>query len=58
MKMGRKEKSKMITSCGFLDDELRRCSKEGVMMADSVETLGRLENQSQEIKATEERSAR
>ena len=38
----RKEgKSKMIASCGFLEDELRQCSKEeGVTMADSVETLG------------------
>ena len=34
-------KSKMIASCGFLEDELRQCSKEeGVTMADSVETLG------------------
>ena len=41
-KMGRKEgKSKMIASCGFLEDELRQCSKEeGVTMAESVETLG------------------
>ena len=31
----------MISSCGFLEDGLRRCSKEeGVTMADSVETLG------------------
>ena len=31
----------MIASCGFLEDELRQCSKEdGVTMADSVETLG------------------
>ena len=30
----------MIGSCGFLEDELRKCSKEeGVTMADSVETL-------------------
>ena len=30
----------MIASCGFLEDELRQCSKEGgVTMADSVETL-------------------
>ena len=30
-----------IASCGFLEDELRQCSKEGgVTMADSVETLG------------------
>ena len=31
----------MIASCGFLEDELRQCSKEeGVTMADGVETLG------------------
>ena len=31
----------MIVSSRFLEDELRQCSKvEGVMMADSVETLG------------------
>ena len=31
----------MIASCGFLEEELRQCSKEeGVTMADSVETLG------------------
>ena len=28
----------MIASCGFLEEEVRQCSKEGV--ADSVETLG------------------
>ena len=38
---GKEGKSKMIASCGFLDDELRQFSKEeGVMLADSVETLG------------------
>ena len=38
---GTEGKSKMIASCGFLEDELRQCSKdEGVTMADSVETLG------------------
>ena len=38
---GKEGKSKMIASCGFLEDELRQCSKEeGVTMADSVETLG------------------
>ena len=37
---GKAGKSKMIASCGFLEDELRQCSKEGVTMADSVETLG------------------
>ena len=32
----------MIASCGFLEEELRQCSKEGgvTMAADSVETLG------------------
>ena len=39
-RMGRKERAKMIASCGFLEDELRQCSKEeGVTMADSAETL-------------------
>ena len=34
-------KSKMIASCGFLEDEQRQYSKEeGVTMVDSVETLG------------------
>ena len=34
-------KSKMIASCGFLENELRQFSKEeGVTLADSVETLG------------------
>ena len=38
---GKEGKSKMIASCGFLEEELRQCSKEdGVTMADSVETLG------------------
>ena len=37
---GKEGKSKMIASCGFLENELRECSKEGVTMADSVETLG------------------
>ena len=38
---GEEGKSKMIVSCGFLEEELRQCSKEeGVTMADSVETLG------------------
>ena len=40
-KMGRKEREKMIASCGFLLDELRQRSKEeGATLADSVETLG------------------
>ena len=31
----------MIASCGFLEDELRQCSKgEGVTMAGRMETLG------------------
>ena len=47
---GKEGKSNMIASCGILGNELRQCSKEGgVKMADSVETLGRLENQSQEV---------
>ena len=38
---GKEGKSKMIASCGFLEDEFRQSSKEeGVTMADSVETLG------------------
>ena len=39
-KHGKEGKSKMIASCGFLEDELRQCSKGGVTVADSVETLG------------------
>ena len=36
-----KGKSKMIASCGFLENELSQFSKEeGVTLADSVETLG------------------
>ena len=30
----------MIAACGFLEGELRQCSKEGVTMADSEQTLG------------------
>ena len=31
----------MIVSCGFLEDELRQCSKEeGLTMADTMETPG------------------
>ena len=39
---GKEGKSKMITSCGFRENELRQFSKkEGVtLVADSVETLG------------------
>ena len=38
---GKEGKSKMIASCGFLENELSQCSKEeGVTFADSVETLG------------------
>ena len=33
-------KSKMIASCGFVESELRQSSREGVALADSVETLG------------------
>ena len=29
----------MIASCGFMENELRQFSKEGVTLADSVETL-------------------
>ena len=36
---GKEGKSKMTASRGFLEDELRQCSKEGVTMTDSVETL-------------------
>ena len=38
---GREGKSKMIASCGFLENELSQFSmEEGVTLADSVETLG------------------
>ena len=38
---GKEGKSKIIASCGFLEEELRQFSKEeGVTLADSVETLG------------------
>ena len=38
---GKDGKSKMITSCGFLEDGLRQYSKaEGVTKADSEEKLG------------------
>ena len=38
---GRQGKSKMIASCGFLENELSQFSKEeGVTLADSAETLG------------------
>ena len=52
----------MIDSCGFLEEEVRQCSKEeGVTLADSVETLG-VENESQEVerkkKSKKGRSAR
>ena len=40
-KNGKKGKRKMIALCGYLEEELRQCSKEeGVTMANSVETLG------------------
>ena len=38
---GKEGRSKMIASCGFLENEQSQFSKkEGVMLADSVETLG------------------
>ena len=38
---GKEGKSKMIASCGFLENELRQFSREGgVTLADCVETLG------------------
>ena len=37
---GKEGKSKMIASCGFLENELGQFSGEGVASADSVETLG------------------
>ena len=38
---GKEGQSNVVASCGFLEDELRQCSKEeGVTMADSVGTLG------------------
>ena len=38
---GKEGKSKMVASCGFLENELSQFSKEeGVTLADSVETLG------------------
>ena len=48
---GKEGKGKMTASGGFLEDELRQCSKkEGVTMADIVETLcSGLQNKSQEV---------
>ena len=48
---GKEGKSKMIASCGFLENELHQHSKEeGVTMADSVETFGvDLRKKSQEV---------
>ena len=37
---GQEGKSNMIASCGFLKNELGQFSKEGVTLADSLETLG------------------
>ena len=38
---GKEGKSKVITSCRYLEEKLRECSKrEGVVMAKGVETLG------------------
>ena len=53
----------MIAACGFLEEELRQCSKEEVTMADSVETLGvdlrtRIRRLWESKKKREERSAR
>ena len=50
---GKEGKSKMIASCGYLEEKLQECSKEeGVTVADSVETLGGgLEDQSQEVRS-------
>ena len=55
---GKEGKSKMIASCGFLENELLQCSKEeGVTLADSVETLrSRLENESDEKALSERKS--
>ena len=36
---GKEGTSKMIASCGFLENELRQFRREGVTMADSVDTL-------------------
>ena len=48
---GNEGKSKMIASCGFLEDELRQFSREeGVTMVDSVDSLGvDPENEGQEV---------
>ena len=40
LKMAKEGKSKVIASCGFLENELSQFSKEGVTLAESVETLG------------------
>ena len=37
---GKEGKSKMIASCGFLENQVSQFSKEGLTLADSVETLG------------------
>ena len=37
---GKEGKSKMIESCGFLENEQSQFSKEGVTFGDRVETLG------------------
>ena len=38
---GKEGKSKLVASCGFLENEVRQSSREeGVTLADSVETLG------------------
>ena len=38
---GTEGESKVVTSCKYLEEEWRECStREGVVMAESVETLG------------------
>ena len=39
-KNGKEGKSKMIASCRYLEEELRECSEKGVVVAESVATLG------------------
>ena len=55
-KNGKEGKSKMIASCGFLENEPSQFSKEeGVTLADGVETLGAVKKKSQEV-GTERKS--
>ena len=37
---GKEGKSKVITSCQYLEERFQECSKKGVALATSVETLG------------------